>query len=151
MLHRATAAADLWFSPPTKDATPPHQSDGDTPATMTDDHDARDDDDDGDDTYLVMVDKPSAHKQLLSDDRAYSADLKGHYHARGFAWDHDHLHEACQQKLSAVKQQGGGSWLLGSLTLLKVELEDSEEGDARTPPPGLCCASDGSDEDARTP
>ena len=81
---------------------------------------------------------PPAHHQLLSEDRTSFEDLKGYDHAArdattdGYASDDVDMSFATR-KLSAVKREGGGSWLLGFARLANETSLDGEEEEA----PGL--------------
>ena len=102
-------------------------------------------DDEGNDQDCTMT-LPAAHHQLLSCDQTSFENLKGYDHTNQGYDDDDSLDEddddytmSCRQKLSAVKQQGGGSWLLGFARLnneksLSPEEDDEDESQAL---PGL--------------
>lgn len=136
-----SATDEFWFSPTLADVMPP-SCDCDhagTPETTAggDDHDA---------DALLMVAMPPAHAQLLVDEGASSTPLAGYDHTLRDAGHADADGPAWRPKLSAVKRQGGGSWLLGSFARLAAEAETS------APAPGLprvpSGASLASDEDA---
>eukprot|EP00579_Thalassiosira_antarctica_P018877 CAMPEP_0201966200 /NCGR_PEP_ID=MMETSP0904-20121228/11274_1 /ASSEMBLY_ACC=CAM_ASM_000553 /TAXON_ID=420261 /ORGANISM="Thalassiosira antarctica, Strain CCMP982" /LENGTH=261 /DNA_ID=CAMNT_0048513413 /DNA_START=133 /DNA_END=918 /DNA_ORIENTATION=- len=106
---------------------------------------------DDDDEFMVMS-LPPAHNQLLSQDHVSSESLKGYDHTQDVI-GHDNLDGygsdessfCCRQKLSAVKQQGGGSWLLGfarfndkTVTVLQPQAEEDMT------PPGLLRVPSGS-------
>lgn len=93
---------------------------------------------------------PPAHHQLLATEHQPSFEnLKGYDHNQGVvSYDNldgyetaDSESEAsfCRQKLSAVKQQGGGSWLLGFARLAETATSNAVSPDqpADMNPPGL--------------
>jgi len=110
-----------------------------------------DDDHDGD--AMVVVAAPPAHSQLLSDEHASSAALTGYDHTRDGRDDDDDDDDDqwCRQKqkLSAVKQQGGGSWLLGSFARLRAM--DVPRGASLDADEDASTASESSDHDAHRP
>ena len=88
---------------------------------------------------------PPAHNQLLSQDHVSSEHLKGYDHTQGMiGYDNldgdgsDESSFCCRRKLSAVRQQGGGSWLLGFARFNgeTVPLLQPQE-DVDVTPPGL--------------
>jgi len=88
---------------------------------------------------------PPAHNQLLSQDHVSSEHLKGYDHTQGMIGydniDGDGSDESSfcyRRKLSAVRQQGGGSWLLGFARFNgeTVPLLQPQE-DVDVTPPGL--------------
>lgn len=102
------------------------------------------DDDEGNDQDCTMT-LPAAHHQLLSCDQTSFENLKGYDHTNqgyddNLDDDDDYtMSTSCRQKLSAVKQQGGGSWLLGFARLnneksLSPEEDEDDESQAL---PGL--------------
>lgn len=123
------ATAEFWHSPIRNDAS---------------------DSDCGSDAVLSL---PPAHQQLLSSDSPSFENLKGHDHGSsydddmdGYATsDSDSPTFSCRRKLSAVKQQGGGSWLLGFARLSNEKAakpQDDEDEDMA--PPGLVRVPSGS-------
>jgi len=84
---------------------------------------------------------PPAHEQLLMDDDQQPSyeNLKGYDHAEGHDDDSLDGYETadsegsffCRQKVAAVKQHGGGSWLLGFARL--QETAGSSSGEAVSP------------------
>eukprot|EP00584_Thalassiosira_punctigera_P016438 CAMPEP_0172547918 /NCGR_PEP_ID=MMETSP1067-20121228/17347_1 /TAXON_ID=265564 ORGANISM="Thalassiosira punctigera, Strain Tpunct2005C2" /NCGR_SAMPLE_ID=MMETSP1067 /ASSEMBLY_ACC=CAM_ASM_000444 /LENGTH=269 /DNA_ID=CAMNT_0013335077 /DNA_START=41 /DNA_END=850 /DNA_ORIENTATION=+ len=99
-----------------------------------------DEDGDQDDDSLVEMVIPPAHHQLLSADRPSYESLKGYDHNGNGGYGSDK--SSLCQKLSAVKQQGGGSWLLGFALLNnaehnEMEMEEEEGMERDLTPPGL--------------
>eukprot|EP00584_Thalassiosira_punctigera_P013990 CAMPEP_0172559266 /NCGR_PEP_ID=MMETSP1067-20121228/83270_1 /TAXON_ID=265564 ORGANISM="Thalassiosira punctigera, Strain Tpunct2005C2" /NCGR_SAMPLE_ID=MMETSP1067 /ASSEMBLY_ACC=CAM_ASM_000444 /LENGTH=210 /DNA_ID=CAMNT_0013348819 /DNA_START=58 /DNA_END=686 /DNA_ORIENTATION=- len=88
---------------------------------------------DGDrDDFVTSPSMLPAHHQLLSRDLPSYEDLKGRNHARESYGDDEPILRL-RPKLSDVKRQGGGSWLLGFLSdeslppgLVGVHSSDSE-------------------------
>lgn len=151
MFQSSTATADeFWFSPALKYAVPVCRDNDVSNTTTTAIGDCAVDRHDDDSMAIVLM--PPAHDQLLSRDRPSSEALKGYDHAQADAIDDDgNLDGYCysgdvpsghRQKLTTVKQQGGGSWLMGSL----ANLNRNAEG--KTTPPGLVRVS--SDDDSST-
>jgi hypothetical protein len=113
--------------------------------------DASDSDCGGNDAALSL---PPAHHQLLSGDGPSFENLKGHDHSAssddldGYATsDSDSPTFNCRRKLSAVKQQGGGSWLLGFARLSNENADeppDDMSDDEDMAPPGLVRVPSGS-------
>mmetsp|Transcript_13637 Transcript_13637/g.24993 ORF Transcript_13637/g.24993 Transcript_13637/m.24993 type:complete len:259 (-) Transcript_13637:432-1208(-) len=106
---------------------------------------------DDDDEFMVMS-LPPAHNQLLSQDHVSSENLKGYDHTQDVI-GHDNLDGygsdessfCCRQKLSAVKQQGGGSWLLGFARFNdKTVTSQLSEAEVDMTPPGLLRVPSGS-------
>lgn len=87
---------------------------------------------------------PPAHHQLLAADQPSFENLKGYDHTQGVvSYDNLDGYETeegssfcSRQKLSVVKQQGGGSWLLGFARLAETSVSP-EQPDADVNPPGL--------------
>jgi len=88
---------------------------------------------------------PPAHNQLLSQDHVSSEHLKGYDHTQDVI-SHDNIDGdgsdessfCCRQKLSAVKQQGGGSWLLGFARFNdKTVTSQQPQVEVDMTPPGL--------------
>lgn len=110
--HTFSATDEFWFTPTMKDVMPSsYEHDGNAAAPTT------------------IGAMPPAHNQILAAaEHASSEALKGYDHTRE-AIGYDSLDRAgdefawCRQKLSAVKRQGGGSWLLGSLSRPAAEAE----------------------------
>lgn len=87
---------------------------------------------------------PQAHHQLLANDQPSFENLKGYDHTQG-AVSYDNLDGYdttdsesdssffCRQKVSSVKQQGGGSWLLGFARSQAVSPEQPEDQDMNLP------------------
>eukprot|EP00581_Thalassiosira_minuscula_P008286 CAMPEP_0183702284 /NCGR_PEP_ID=MMETSP0737-20130205/438_1 /TAXON_ID=385413 /ORGANISM="Thalassiosira miniscula, Strain CCMP1093" /LENGTH=267 /DNA_ID=CAMNT_0025928867 /DNA_START=235 /DNA_END=1038 /DNA_ORIENTATION=- len=71
--------------------------------------------DSNDNSSMEELPLPPAHHQLLSQDPISCEALKGYDHNdETISYDNgDESAYCCRQKVSAVKQQGGGSWLLG--------------------------------------
>lgn len=117
-------------------------------------------DGDGEHCCAPELPLPAAHHQLLSHEVASREDLKGYDHTTrdlvgGYGCDDLDSYEEeasngyfCRQKLSAVKQQGGGSWLLGFARLnespaaVSSPEEEEEEAMAMMPLPGLVASED---------
>eukprot|EP01083_Nonionella_stella_P284517 968658_1 len=107
---------------------------------------------------------PPAHHQLLSHERTCVTSLNGHDHTTAVGYNNldgyttDDSSFFGRQKLSAVKQQGGGSWLLGFARLAEkaVEPQDEDDGEREdmedTAPPGLVRVPSGAslDDDSST-
>ena len=99
------------------------------------------DSDEGNDHDCTMT-LPAAHHQLLSADQTSFENLKGYDHNQDVvsydSLDIDDGYSSCRQKLSAVKQQGGGSWLLGFARLnnndKSLSPEDSDDDDEQALP-----------------
>lgn len=152
---RRSTADECWFSPVIKYAVPTSRE---SDASDNDISNTGNDGDDHDTASMVMVAMPPAHDQLLSGDHPSSEALKGHDHAQVDLVDNldCYIGDGCRQKLSVVKQLGGGSWLLGSVAHLslsaqkrqpcKIEIGGGEKD--RTTPPGLVRVS--SDDDSST-
>lgn len=97
-----------------------------SPARSTSSSSSEDDDDEHEE-YHEVCSMPPAHHQLLSGDQTSFTGLGGYDHTANSetasCWDNDGggdgsidsaANSYCsRQKLSTVKQQGGGSWLLG--------------------------------------
>jgi len=88
---------------------------------------------------------PPAHHQLLCcevDQPPSYESLTGYDHKSSYdsdcSEDETQPSACCRQKVSAVKQQGGGSWLLGTFArLANDKFEDEESDDEDQCPPGL--------------
>lgn len=106
----------------------------------------------------VSSELPPAHHQLLCDEAATTEDLKGYDHTASMVSygdldsstygdsddDRDVDSSFCsRQKLSAVKKEGGGSWLLGFARLNEKSVPSSPEEEAL---PGLVRDDDSTDE-----
>jgi len=106
------------------------------------------------DDFFEVISLPPAHHQLLFDDQKSYEPLKGYVHAQGTiddddvddspygSGDHNSSNDSYRQKLSAVKQQGGGSWLLGFARLNDGFVPPREESDDRIAP-GMVRVSSG--------
>lgn len=100
---------------------------------------------DDDDDCFAVVSMPAAHHQLLSEEASEDEELKGHDHVEEDDEDLSFVSSytdagGCRQKLSDVKEQGGGSWLLGF-----ARLSDATASSDDCELPGLVRAE--SDED----
>jgi len=141
-LHRSSkkmalsATDQFWHSPIIQ--VMPSTSDTST----SDDHDES----------MEMMSLPPAHNQLLSQDHISSENLKGYDHTQDLI-GHDNLDGygsdessfCCRQKLSSVKQQGGGSWLLGFARFNdKTVTSQQPEAEVDMTPPGLLRVPSGS-------
>jgi len=84
--------------------------------------------------YNENIPMPPSHHQLLSDNLVTFATLKGHDHTSAHNINNNiDGYNVCRKTISSVKQQGGGSWLLG-FTRLNDRMVP-EEDDL----PGLIC------------
>jgi hypothetical protein len=107
----------------------------------------------------VSSELPPAHHQLLCDEAATTEDLKGYDHTASMVSygdldastygdsddDRDVDSSFCsRQKLSAVKKEGGGSWLLGFARLSEKSVPSSPEEEEALP--GLVRDDDSTDE-----
>lgn len=119
---RRSTADECWFSPVIKYAVPTSRE---SDASDNDISNTGNDGDDHDTASMVMVAMPPAHDQLLSGDHPSSEALKGHDHAQVDLVDNldCYIGDGCRQKLSVVKQLGGGSWLLGSVAHLSLSAQ----------------------------
>lgn len=105
------------------------------------------DDDDDDDEHMTLV---PAHHQLLHEQDACSFEnLNGYDHSRGVIsytdLDRYEDDDFCRQKVSAVKQQGGGSWLLGFARRNSDKAATTPQQDQEDmAPPGLVRVPSGS-------
>lgn len=109
---------------------------------------------------------PTAHHQLLSGEQTSFENLKGYDHTAtlpnvdfdGYSSSSEGETSAssnswcARQKLSAVKQQGGGSWLLGFARLNDKPSSPSpvEEEEEDMTPPGLVSSLDSDEDSAST-
>ena len=119
---RRSTADECWFSPVIKYAVPTSRE---SDASDNDISNTGNDGDDHDTASMVMVAMPPAHDQLLSGDHPSSEALQGHDHAQVDLVDNldCYIGDGCRQKLSVVKQLGGGSWLLGSVAHLSLSAQ----------------------------
>mmetsp|Transcript_22350 Transcript_22350/g.48094 ORF Transcript_22350/g.48094 Transcript_22350/m.48094 type:complete len:246 (+) Transcript_22350:262-999(+) len=98
-----SATDEFWLSP--------------LSAVVRNDDDASDVSDDRDDSPTLII--PPAHNQLLSTDPTSTEGLNGHDHTQDdMSCDDDDVDRHAtsfygRQKLTEMKQHGGGSWLLG--------------------------------------
>jgi hypothetical protein len=131
-----SATEEFWLSPIIQDM--PSSSDNDSNTTTSNDHD---------DSMVMSL--PPAHHQHLSQYQASSENLKGYDHTQDVngsdnldGYGSDESSFCCRQKLSAVKQQGGGSWLLGFARLNDKTV--TPQADEDLTPPGLVRVPSGS-------
>lgn len=96
----------------------------------------------GSSSSAMELSLPPAHHQLLARDQPSYENLKGYDHNKG-AYDNLDGYETsdsdsdssfcCRQKVSSVKQQGGGSWLLGFARIHETAQPEQPEEDMNLP------------------
>eukprot|EP00571_Detonula_confervacea_P017025 CAMPEP_0172311284 /NCGR_PEP_ID=MMETSP1058-20130122/14508_1 /TAXON_ID=83371 /ORGANISM="Detonula confervacea, Strain CCMP 353" /LENGTH=254 /DNA_ID=CAMNT_0013024427 /DNA_START=195 /DNA_END=959 /DNA_ORIENTATION=+ len=106
-----SATDEFWHSPiiaQDQDENMSSSSTHDSDSTTSDDDD-----------HIIMSMPPSHHQLLHKHDDCSFENLNGYDHTQGVISYGDSLldsyddDDCCRQKLSTVKEQGGGSWLLG--------------------------------------